>query len=125
MNSILKIYLGIFMMLCMTACSIGLLSMFLSVLNVRNLFQEVIETLSIHDYDAEIMESCMEVLQKEGAQPTITLYREEQVIAVCTDTEMVPADLSQIDLVKVEVVYPYRLGSIESTKTLRLSGYAW
>ena len=124
MNSILKIYLGIFMMLCMTAFSVGLLSMFISVSNVQHLFQEVIENLSLSDYDVEVMEESMVSLKQNGVETEFTLYGEDEIVAVCTEPEMLPVDMSQIDLVKVEVRYPYRIGTWESGKVMRLSGYA-
>lgn len=125
MNSIFKIYLGIFMMLCMTAFSIGILSMFISVSNVQTMFQEVIEALSLSDYDFKVMKSCMTELNQNGIETAFTLYDGEEVISICTEPEMIPVDMSQIDLVKVEVRYPYKIGTCESGKMLKLSGYVW
>ena len=99
--------------------------MFISVSNVQHLFQEVIENLSLSDYDVEVMEESMVSLKQNGVETEFTLYGEDEIIAVCTEPEMLPVDMSQIDLVKVEVRYPYRIGTWESGKVMRLSGYAW
>lgn len=125
MSSILKIYLGIFMMLCMTSFSLGILSLFLSVLQVQNEFQQVVEELSLNDFDSEIMELCMRELEKEGIEAKFTLYDGNGTAIICTEPEMVPLDTQRMDRIKVEMKYPYGIGNWDSEKSLELSGYAW
>lgn len=125
MSSIFKIYLGIFMMLCMTSFSLGILSMFLSVLQVQNEFQQVVEELSLDDFDSEIMERCMRRVEKEGIEVKFTLYDESGTAVICTEPEMIPLDTKGTDRIKVEMKYPYGIGNWDSGKSLELSGYAW
>lgn len=125
MDSIMKIYLGIVIMLCMTAISIGILSMFISVVHVQNLFDEVIGRLSFSDLDAELLEASMKELETEGIQTRFTLYDSNGEVNSYTESEMLPVDTEGIDLVKVEIQYPYKIGEWTSGKTLKLAGYAW
>lgn len=125
MSSIFKIYLGLFVMLCMTGVSIGILTMFISVMNVQNLFDEVIEKLSFSVLDSEIIETSMKELEEQGIEAVFTLYDQDGTMSEYTRSDMIPLDTDGINLVKVEIQYPYKIGDWSSGKVLKLAGYAW
>lgn len=123
MSQIMKAFTGVFMVLFMTAVSMGLLGAFLQVSRARSFHAMVIDELENSDYHKGVLESCLVAAGKHNYDMTITLYEAEGGYVVCKSIADIPIEKGSIDLARVDMKFVITIPFLGMENTQNISGY--
>lgn len=123
MSQIMKAFTGIFMVLFMTAVSMGLLGAFLQVSKARSFHAMVIDELENSDYHKDVLEECLLAAEKNKYNMTVTLYEAEGGYVVCKSAADIPIDIASIDLARVDMEFFIIIPFLGVENAQNISGY--
>ena len=123
MSQIMKAFTGIFIVLFMTAVSMGLLGAFLQVSKARSFHAMVIDELENSDYHKGVLEACLVTAEKCNYDMTITLYEAEGGYVVCKSVSDIPTEIDSIDLARVDMGFFSTIPFLGMENAQNISGY--
>ena len=123
MSQIMKAFTGIFMVLVMTAVSMGLLGAFLQVSRARSFHAMVIDELENSDYHSGVLEECLQAANKNNYNMTITLYESEGGYVVCKTVSDIPGDIGSVDLARVDMNFSIVIPFLGIENIQNIHGY--
>ena len=124
MNQIIKTFLGVFLILLMCSCCIGMFAQFLHVMEAQNLHAKIVKELEESDYYPDVLRACCMRAQTAGCRLEVTLYQPGKTPIVIQDAAMVPAQI-QCETAKVELKYALHIFGLQEEQTHILSAYTY
>lgn len=122
MSSIIKIYLGIWLMLNMVLLSFGIMSSFMKVLNEQSAFEQVIDHISETNGSREALEEDMQRTTEQGGKVKYTFMYSEGNEKSCTKKIEIPNKLEDVNKIKIQITYPDNVGGVKGRK---YTGYVY
>jgi hypothetical protein len=120
----MKAYMGIFLVLLLTFCSAGILGGFLNVVNAQDMHADMVNELENSSFYPGVLADCFQKADRAGYDLSVTLYQEDYTLITCTDSDTIPADTSRVEMAKVELTFPLRMGFFEVEQAHTFCGYA-
>lgn len=124
MSQIMKVFTGIFMVLFMTAASMGVLGAFLQVTKAQNYHAMIIDEMENSDYYDAVCEECYRVAKEANYRLTITFYQENGGYVSCTKSEELPQELSEFTMAKVMLGFDIQIPFMGIKSSQEIYGYA-
>jgi hypothetical protein len=119
----MKAFTGIFMVLFMTAVSMGLLGAFLQVSRARTFHAMVIDELENSDYHKDVLEECLRAADNICYDMTVTLYEKEGGYVICKSPSDIPAEIKSIDLARVDMGFSIVIPFLGVENVQNIYGY--
>ncbi len=124
MSQIMKSFLGIFLIMLMTASSAGVLSGFLSVISAQNHHASIIEEIEDSDFNRDVMETCFSMSSDMDEELKLAIYNNDGSVVYANGIAEVPEDSSKIKMVRVDLAFKFKVGFFDIDESHVLSGYA-
>ncbi len=123
MSQIMKAFTGIFIVLFMTASSMGILGAFLQVSKAQEYHATMIDELENSDYSGKVLTECLDVAAENEYEVEITLYEKNGGCITCTESENIPQTIPQIDMAKIDMKFTIIIPFLGIENEQKLSGY--
>lgn len=124
MSQIMKVFIGIFMVLFMTASSMGVLGAFLQVTKAQNYHAMIIDEMENSDYCASVCEECFRIADASNYRLTITFYQENGGYVSCTTGDDIPQTPAEFTMAKVVLSFDIQIPFMGIKSSQELMGYA-
>ena len=128
MSQIMKTFLGLFLILFMTAAGTGILSVFLSVTEAQSFYYMVLDELENSNYAQPVLEECLREADQKGYELVMTIYLEDGSSVSCSrvgeESAAYTDEENAIRLIRVSLTYSYHLVFLNVGRTGQLAGYA-
>lgn len=124
MSQIMKAFTGIFIVMFMMVSATGILGAFLQTLQAQNLHAAIINELENSDYARVVLVDAFDTAAANGYGLKMVLYQEYEEGIICTATEEIPEDLSNVITAEVTLSYPVQLAFFQVSEAQELIGYA-
>lgn len=124
MSQIIKSFMGVFMILFMTATSIGILSGFLSVVSAQNLHSAIICELEDSDYYGGVIKESFSKAKEAGDTLSMTLFYEDSSTKEINAENVAFVDFEGVEMAKVNLGFNVKIGIFGVNDEHVLSGYA-
>lgn len=124
MSQIMKAFTGIFMVLFITATSMGVLGAFLQVTKAQNYHAMIIDEIENSDYYVGVCEECYKLAKESNYRLTITFYHENGGYVSCTKSEELPENLSEFTMAKVVLGFDIQIPFLGVKCSQEILGYA-
>lgn len=123
MSQIMKAFTGIFIVLFMTASSMGILGAFLQVSKAQEYHAAMIDELENSDYSTNVLMECLHAAKENGYKVEITLYEKNGGCVMYSESEDVPKEIQQIDMAKVDMKFMITIPFFGVKNEQKISGY--
>ncbi|MCH5333490.1 MAG: hypothetical protein J1D89_05990 [Agathobacter sp.] len=124
MSQIIKTFMCVFLILFMTAATIGILTAYLQVLGAQDLQAQIVDEIENSDYAPAVVRECFANAEKAGCELTVTYYYEGGGTVCCTDSAFVATDVSSVTMARVELSFPLEIRLFGFSKRHSFTGYA-
>ena len=124
MSQIMKSFLGIFLIMLMTASSAGVLSGFLSVISAQNHHACIIGEIEDSDFNREVMETCFSMASDMEEDLKLAIYNSDGSVVYANGITDLPKDSEKIKMVRVDLAFKFRVAFFDIDESHVLSGYA-
>lgn len=124
MSQIMKSYLGIFLIVFMVVCSVGILSAFVTVMDAQDLHARIISEIEDSDYSGNVIRENFEKAGEAGYQLSVTLFYENGDKAECHSGEEVPSGGGKVRQARIDLAFPFQVAFFGINHMHSLSGYA-
>lgn len=124
MSQIMKAYMGIFLLLMLTAVSEGIFAGYLQVLSAQDMHASVIKEIENSHFYHEVVKECFEQAEEKGYQLEITMYKKDGTTQRITSGETVLENAGEIMGAEVRMEFVYSNTFLQIHQPHILSGYA-
>ncbi len=125
MNQIIKSFLGVFLILFMCTCSVGIFTMFLSVLKAQNTQAEIVKELEDSNYYPAVARDCFARAQDAGYDLRISVIRQGEEAEEWTCAADVSNAKQECDCVRVCLEFPLQIALFQIGDRHSLYAYAY
>ena len=123
MSQIMKAFTGIFMLLFLTAASMGLLGAFLQVSRAGAFHAGIIDEMENSDYCKSVLEECFIAAENNQYELTVTLYETGGGYVICKEDKDIPTEVGRIDMAKVDMQFWIQIPFLGVENEQMVSGY--
>lgn len=124
MSQIMKAYTGVFLILLMTAVSLGILSAYVQVLDAQDMKARFIHEAENSSFDTQVMQACFEESRTGGCSLEVTLFTEDGKVIVWTDENGIGTLPDNVQMARIELTFPFRIPFLGINSMHTFSGYA-
>ena len=114
MSQIIKAFIGIFTVLFMAVCTVGLLGIFFQVLGAQNFQASTLAKMEESDFAGEVLMDVFAHAKERGYEVEICFFPKEEAPFICRNFQEMEAvvrlhQLPVLDMARVELRYPIRV----------------
>lgn len=124
MSQIIKTFLGVFLMLFLSAATVSILTAYLRVLGTQDLQAQIVDEIENSDYAPAVVRECFASASKAGCELAVTYYYEGGGTVCCTEAASAAEDVGSVTMVRVELSFPLEIGLFGFNKTHSFTDYA-
>ena len=124
MSQIMKAYMGVFLLLLLTAVSEGIFTGYLQVLSAQDMHAAVIKEMENSHFYHEVVKECFEQAGEKGYRLEITMYKKDGTTQKITSGEAAPEDTKEVMGADVRMEFAYTNTFLQICQPRIRSGYA-
>lgn len=124
MSQIMKAYLGIILILCITFSSLSIFQAFLMVIDAQDMQQNIVNELENSDFYRPVMEESFEMAARRDYNLVLTLYQSDYTSIECRAIEDVPMSTDEVLYAGVALEFPITIPFWNVSQQKKLFAYA-
>jgi len=124
MSQIMKAFMGVFLTLFMAVTAMGILSAYMEVMNAQDMQARIVDEIENSDFNSNVIKECFRQSEQAGYQLSVTLFCQEAAMVTAHSDSEIPSVTEGVELAKVEMSFPFRVGFLGIDKTHTFVSYA-
>lgn len=124
MSQIIKTFLSVFLILFMTAASLGILTTYLQVLGAQDLQAQMVDEIENSSFAPGVVSRCFSDAETAGCELAVTYYYDGGGTVRCTRAAQTLSDVGSVSMARVELTFPLEFKLFGFKKQHTFTGYA-